>query len=317
MNDPWKDLSDKSVDGVFIRADTGHPLGFFWGRGPGGEYVFLYEAIADIEKSIRFSLIKGVDVIVQKNKVMFSLKNNSNWAMFLLVCNDLMRATSMLSVHQQDVVLTTLVGRLGKWQEFLGRKRKKLSEAEIKGIIGELIFLRDHLGRHFGLGEAVGYWSGPKGAPQDFSVGDSAYEVKCQEGATMPYIRISSEFQLCAQLDQLYLFVVTVARSLPDDREAISLGFLIDSIRSGLLDSDPDSVVQFEDLLMEIGVLNAEEDILDESYHVAGQLMFRVSGEFPRLCESDLPNGIRGLSYSISLNEIEEYEVSRDSFFCE
>lgn len=315
MHNPWKNLNDNSIDGVFQRSEKDHPLGFFWGRGPGGEYLFLYEAEVGIDEQVKFPSVKGIDVVVRKNKVLFSLRDNANWMMFLQVCNDLIRTSSMLAAHQVDVVLTTLIGRLSKWQEFLGKKRKGLSEAEIKGVIGELLFLRDHLGSNYGIGEAVGYWSGPKGAPQDFSVGDIAYEVKCQEGVTEPYIRISSEFQLCTQLADLFLFVVTVTRSSDDDATGTSLRTLIDSIRLELQVYDPDRVVQFEDLLMEVGVLSSEDGILDDSYHVAAHEMFRVNDEFPRLCEPDLPVGIRGLNYRVSLNEVEGFKVPHNEYF--
>jgi len=314
MNNPWEELKEDSSRGVFTRAGKSHPLDFFWARDPSGRYMFLFDAEQDLDPKTRLPSIKGIDVTVHQKRVYFALIDKSKWMMFYSICEDLMRATRLLSSKKNDVVITTLIGRLSKWQELLGKKRKALSEAEIKGLIGELTFLLDHLSQRHGIGNSVSFWTGPKKAQQDFSVGDVAYEVKCQEGVTEPYVKISSEFQLCTQLNELYLYVVTVSPATEENKSAVSLGELISTIRKRLMEEAPDEVVVFEDLLMEVGVLRAEEDDLADLYQVIGERLFHVGEGFPRLCTDNLSSGIKGVSYRVSLSEIDAFSIDGEWF---
>ena len=113
------------------------------------------------------------------------LKEDGNWEIFLSLCNDLIQATRQ--TDDTSSAVKAILRRLTRWQEFLKKSRiNVLSEEEIKGLIGELIFIKNHLIPAFGNDQAIKYWQGPEGLPQDFNVNDSAIEVKCQNGATSP-----------------------------------------------------------------------------------------------------------------------------------
>ena len=53
-----------------------------------------------------------------------------------------------------------------------------LSEQEIKGLIGELFFLKNYLIKKIGYYDALEAWIGPSYATQDFVLKNEWYEIK-------------------------------------------------------------------------------------------------------------------------------------------
>jgi hypothetical protein len=309
MNNPWTELTDGEPNGVFKRAGSAHPLDFFWGKDPNGAYMFMFESERRLDNKA-FPSIRGISLSVQGQRLFLVLNDNANWSMFHAVCLSLMRSTKTITRGDTNRAVSTVMNKLSRWQNFLGKKKSTLNEKQVKGLIGELLFLRDYLGEYYGLGDAVSFWMGPTGAPQDFSANDIAYEVKCQEGVSEPYIGISSELQLCTQLNQLVLFVLTVGK-LSDEREnGVSLDNLIESIRFKLQSESPNQLEVFEDRLIDAGCYGADDDIVTRRYLVSKRRLYEVGEGFPRICPETLPEGLEKVRYRVSLNRIETYGLS-------
>ena len=79
---------------------------------------------------------------------------------------------------------TRFVGkRYKEWREMLANARGNLlSPSEIKGLLGEMYFLKDFLCTHYGAEKAALSWTGPKRLPQDYIIGDTWFEVKTEKG---------------------------------------------------------------------------------------------------------------------------------------
>ena len=178
-------------------------------------------------------------------------------------------------------------------------------------MIGELLFIKNNLIPIFGAGQSIKFWQGPEGLPQDFNINESAVEVKCQSGATSPYIKISSLDQLCPQLPEMYLFVVTLGKAALDTENSINLPKLILHIRDALKSEDSEQVERFNDHLHSLGYIDSDR-YQDFNYVFAGEKMFQVREGFPRICPQELHRGITNLSYSISLLECAPYEKRPD-----
>jgi hypothetical protein len=174
-------------------------------------------------------------------------------------------------------------------------------------LIGELLFIRNYLIPVFGAGQAIQFWQGPEGLPQDFNVNNSAIEVKCQSGASSPYVRITSADQLCPQLPEMYLFVITLGKTTPETEGAINLPGLVAHIRDILQSNASSQIERFNDLLYMIGYIDSEQ-YLDFSYILADEKKFEVIEGFPRICANDIHHGVVKLSYNISLSECEPFE---------
>jgi len=308
MTNPWNAIDPPSRDVNARRIDHTHPFDMFWAKDQLGHFLFIYE-FSEHPHEMRQSLLPDLAGIrayylpaaesLTVNRLVLLLNEQQNWELFYSLCNDLVGATRQVS--SSHVALEIILRRLARWHEFLKANRSGLlGEEKIKGLIGELVFLRNYLIPKFGAGSAVNFWQGPEGAPQDFCVGQSAIEVKCQSGGTRPFIKISSEFQLCGQLPEVYLFVVTLGKVSADYTDAITLPGLIADIRRELVAVPYDQSERFADLLYGIGYVDSEA-YLNYSYLVTNTLMYRVLPGFPRVCPEDLPPGVSGITYDINL----------------
>jgi len=318
MKNPWDDIALPSKDISARRVAHTHPLDLYWARDYTGNYLFIYE-FASTDTPLPTSLpdlsgIRGVFLKVannfDKNQFVLLLKDRSMWEIFLCLCNDLVQTTRQ--TQDSSSAIQALLQRLSHWQEFLKKIRPDiLTEEAIMGLIGELLFIRNHLMPAFGAGQAVRFWQGPEGLPQDFNVNNSAIEVKCQTGATASTVRITSAQQLCPQLPEMYLFVVTLGKTTLDNKRAIKLPLLIAEIRDALQSTNSSYIDRFNDLLHEIGYVDSDR-YLDFNYILSDQKIYQVTDGFPRICPENIHTGIEHLSYSIKLSECEPFRKCPD-----
>lgn len=318
MNNPWNPIEPPPQDINARRIDHTHPFDMFWARDHLGHYLFVFEF--DAEQDQRNLLLPDLAEIKpyflaaqnnsDNNRLILLLNNQNNWELFYSLCTDLVGATRYATSAKSAVQI--FLRRLDRWHEFLKANRSGLlSEEKIKGLIGELLFIKKHLTPAFGVGKAVSFWQGPEGLPQDFNVGQSAIEVKCQSGGTRPYIRISSEDQLCSQLPETLLFVVTLGKAPADFPDAVHLPGLVADIRQELRLAASNQTERFNDLLYATGYIDSE-NYVDFSYVVVNESMFRVSEGFPKICPADIHPGISKVSYEISLAACAPYQHRPD-----
>jgi len=304
MNNPWATIEKPIADLNVRLVDQHHPLRLFWGVDTKNRYSFAFDApacalpkkrslpnLSEIETSVIFEEPRG--------KMLLLLKNNNEWEVFFALCSDLIRATS--STTDETTGAAVILRRLQRWQELLRRERPQiLSPEEIKGLMGELLFLENPLIRVFGCDAAVTGWRGPEHAPQDFTIAETAIEVKCQSGGSRPIVRITSEDQLCPQLPEGYLVVYTIARQTESASDVFTLNTLVDLIRHDLIDASSAACERFEDLLYMARYVRREE-YDDHRFSIVGVKSYRLSDGFPRIAASTLAPGIESVSYTLRL----------------
>lgn len=309
MYNPWDEIKVPEKNILSRRVKSDHPLNLFWARDQYGFFLFVYSFTSSEDLPDKLPLLNGITIHLleppstQESSYMLVLKLNdkNDWQMFLALCNDLTGATSNVE-HSKKATLVIL-RRLMRWQEFLQQKRLGLlSERIIKGMIGELLFLFNRLKPAFGLPQAIQFWQGPDDLPQDFNVENCAVEVKCQLGTTSPKVKISSADQLCTQLPNMYLHVITLGKTDFEDEKAINLPFLVSSIRDELEIASANSLERFNNLLYQTGYIDSDE-YLQYSYILVSEETYRVEEGFPRICSEHLPLGVDKVSYDISLHD--------------
>jgi len=311
MNNPWAAIAKPASDLNVRLVDENHPLKLFWGVDAKNRYSFAYEAAVEaLPQKKSLPNLSGLElgVIHQglSGKLVLILQDNKDWEIFFALCSDLVRATA--SAKDESVASAIILRRLLRWQELLRKNRPQiLSPEEIKGLMGELIFLSQSLASVFGYDDAVTAWRGPEGAPQDFALAETAYEVKCQAGGSRPVVRISSAEQLCPQLPEGYLVVYTLARQTTDESDAMSLNTVVAQIRADLASATAASRDRFEDLLFMAGYV-VHEEYEEHRFSLVGLKCYRMVDGFPRICPSDLLPGIDSVSYSIALEHCSEFE---------
>jgi hypothetical protein len=209
MKNPWLAIEKPSSDLNVRLVDEKHPLKLFWGVDTRERYLFAYDAtISGLPQKKSLPSLSGLELYVipqgARGKLVLLLQDNSNWEIFYALCSDLVRATA--NVKDESAASIIILRRLQRWQELLCKTRRGiLTPDEIKGLIGELLFLKTPLAAVFGYDAAIVGWRGPEDGPQDFAINETAVEVKCQSGGTKPVVRISSADQLCPQLPVVHL----------------------------------------------------------------------------------------------------------------
>lgn len=316
-NNPWNIIKPPTEDVSARRIDHTHPLDLFWGKDGIGHYLFIFEFSGEIDIPVsHIPEITGIQFEIYQNKqskdckrLVYLLNDQEDWEIFLAICNDIILSTR--KAPNVKSAIQVMINRLKRWQYFLKKRRQDiLSEEEIKGLIGELLFLKRYLVPAFGIEQAVRYWQGPEDLPQDYNIGNSAIEIKCRSGAT-PIVNISSIDQLCSQLEDLFLFVITLGKTAPEGKGAINLPSLIAELREEINLHCPEAIERFNDLVYLTGYIDSER-YMDFSYVFTREIMYQVTDTFPRICRKDLHSGIIKLSYSINLDECSPFEKYPD-----
>lgn len=311
MRNPWSAIDKPSVDINVMLVSAEHPLKLFWGLDIQSRYLFAYDAALNglpLKKTL--PNLAGIEVHVapqgERGKLLLILQDNSNWELFQTLCLDLVRATEKVAdEHTASIIIAR---RLQRWQELLGKVRASmLTPEQIKGLIGELLFLQNPVAAVFGYDVAVTAWRGPESAPQDFAVNETAVEIKCQSGGTRPVVRISSADQLNPQLPNGYLVVYTLANQSGDTPGMMDLNSIVADIRSKLSSASVVSSERFEDLLYMAGYLPREE-YSEKKYTVVSAKCYHLVDGFPRIINTDLVPGVESVTYDVRLDRCAEFQ---------
>ena len=87
MNNPWENIGQ----GYYRRQDK--DINAFYAKNESGEYLFIIDLEELLDKDIELSL-KGIDLKTSKKDnssfLTLILKNETNWEIFLQLCEDLM-----------------------------------------------------------------------------------------------------------------------------------------------------------------------------------------------------------------------------------
>ena len=311
MNNPWSDIATPTREFNVRLVSEKHPLKLYWGKDVRGGYLFIIqfsqEATPDKKilpelSGIRIAIAPAPDCC----RLVLLLNETQNWEIFKSLCIDLIHASESTANHSEAV--NVIIRRLLRWHEFLKREKLHLLSPEaIKGLIGELLFIKNVLAPQFGWAESISFWKGPLGAPQDFAVYDTAVEVKAQSGSSKPYVQISSLEQMEAQLPHFYLIVNTLATIDPEHEEAFTLNSLVADIRAELANADDMALEFFESLIFQAGYVQ-HEHYDTPSYRCVASKSFCVCDDFPRLMVGNVPSGITKATYQISLDSCMPFE---------
>jgi hypothetical protein len=302
----WREIATQSGrTGLFRRVDETHPLDLYAGIDHQGKRVLM------LVTNDTPPILPPTGIV----EVACNQRDDENWAiivqlarpdfdeLFGRLCQDLIDSTREATPeHGGDVLLS----RLGRWRRLLEvGHRQTLSEAELRGLIGELWFLQTVALPRAGADAAVKGWLGPLAAPHDFLLGASLIEIKtCVPGSDD--VTIASLQQLDPGGEPLYLGVVRLASATSTTPDAFSTQALVTRIRHDIEASQAAST-EFELRLAETGYADGEE-YARAWYHVSGVRYFHIRDDFPRLVSASVPAGIRDVTYTVDLRSCTAFE---------
>ncbi|MFD4911741.1 PD-(D/E)XK motif protein [Streptomyces virginiae] len=207
--------------------------------------------------------------------------------------------------------LTAAVERFERWQDLLRAVgRDGLGPEARRGLVGELLLLRDRILPVVGPAEAVDSWAGPSGANQDFQLPGVAVETKASTAKRPRNIRIASE----RQLDDTGTPSLLLSLAMLDERRGgsgESLNRLVDRIREQL--NSPAVRAAFDGRLVQAGYLPGHRDLYEEPRYTLRDLRsWHVREDFPRIVEADLPEGVGDCSYNLSISGLDQHRATTD-----
>jgi hypothetical protein len=197
--------------------------------------------------------------------------------------------------------------RIARWEHLLSRDREGLlAEEALRGLVAELVFLRDLAIPRKGVAEALHAWRGPLGGVHDFQFAKVAVEVKSVTETLIAVI--SSAEQLDASGEPLFMSAIRLHGTTEAVADSFSVIELVQSLRD-MVEADATFAAEFEDKLSLIGYTNARE--YDTRRFVVKELRhFLVDSSFPKIIPSGLPSAIVSVVYGIDLRQCEPFRRS-------
>ncbi len=313
--DPWSQMKSHGDEWVGSRAVVGHPLETFWMLHPDGSPALLLKEIPATTIPGELPKLHGLGINLRKDandsiEILLHLRIPEDRDVFLRLCEDILGHSSG-GEDATDAALLVF-SRLRRWQSLLGFARgDELSEEEMRGLFGEIAFLRGPLASHYGFEEALTAWVAPFRHSQDFAVRDLVIEVKSRVSGARPQVRISSLDQMEVQAGSMRLAVVELMPTSESDG-----GQSLNDVVHALLDEAGRCSQAVEDqarrAIAEWGYV-ASRSYDRHRFTVQSIIGFQVSDEFPRLMRSKVDARILEAGYVLGLQGLGPFAVSIES----
>jgi hypothetical protein len=302
----WKDLMSAGGFPSHRRVSAEHPMDLYAAITADGRRGML---IISSEKPPDAPHYESVEIEIRQ-------RVDGQWAMQLILarpdlqplfthlCNDLIETgNSFVPISQSGAFV---LGRLAKWRRMLNLGSDDLlSDIEIRGLIGELLFLKTAF-PVFGVRNSMTAWSGPYDAPQDFVFPDAAFEIKTVSPGDVA-VRIGSLDQLDYAGDMLTLVVYALLRVNPNVTNGFTLDEIVSDLRS-LSETEAGAVEEF-DLKLRVAGYQEREEYKSLRYSLGDAKYYSVGGDFPCLVRSRLPHAVAEAKYSLYLSECESFRT--------
>ena len=287
----------------FSRIDDEHILDIHIGLDEKGRKSI---ELRSMFKPVKVTGTSAIDVTQytkpEYNTIRFSLKDDDMSGLFYKFCEDIIEQTKDLKNEKDGYKAITT--RFFQWKKmFVLSKNTFLTEPEIMGMIGEILFLRGPLADEIGLSEALKSWSGQELTHKDFSCSDKWYEVKTiSRGNTT--VRISSLEQLDS--DKNGELIVYSLEKMSPAYNGISLNKLILETRQMFLSAD-----DADTFLAKVAMQGYEyNNYYDEFvFEASGPTRYKVTEQFPKLTHANVPKEITKANYDLALAEIMSFST--------
>lgn len=239
--------------------------------------------------------------------MMVLLKSPGKNDAFATLCASLIWKIEKASNEQEAVRLFT--NQLEEWRKLFEKTYQEgLGKGAQKGLWGEMQMLETLLNKVKGYTQVqiVDWWVGSQKSPQDFQGNNWAIEIKATTKNNDSNVEIHGERQLDeTQFDNLYLNRITLNET---PQNGISLPKKIDKVIS-IVHNDLQASSLLEMKLAQYGYIESMRSQYEApTYQIRNNQYFKVEGNFPRIKEGEVRNGVSDIKYSIDLNLVATYE---------
>ena len=287
---------------TYQRLDSDYKVNIFLGYNEDGKMSMV---ITEPGQVVKTKSSKMIDVKMNKREdgkiaLTFDLLDNAYASMFAIFCKDMILVCEKAG---KEMAISNAVVRWKYWLEMFGKKKGSLlDKSEIKGLIGELLLLKDKFIPENGVSNAVDSWMGPMLGHKDFEIADTWYEVKAVNENSMQ-VAISSIEQLESDTDG-YLVISRLEDCSIVNKNAIFLNKLVISIIEKI--DNQDALMSFQSKLENIGYYS-DPSYDDYAFLYKGMQIYKITESFPRIRRKDLPLAVGNAKYTILLDGIAMY----------
>lgn len=303
----WSEITPQQGQNVGRRADEQHPLDFFitYDEKPNKQLILLAEFQPTLPSSSKQIFVRGNKRSDGKYAICFSLEDDRLQEQYVSLCWDIMDCT--FTIQNKKVGVQSAIKRFILWQKLFAEvKTKKLSESEVKGLIGELQVLKEICVKKYGIEKAVAGWVGPLGTDRDFEFEDTWFESKFVS-LSMDKVKISSFDQLDTDMEG-NLVLCRGEKTSNETLGYITLNTLVEEI-STMARINENALVSFKNRLALTGYDSGNE-LVEQPYKVARLEMYSVENDdFPRIRRSNINGAIADGSYSLSIPALQPWKA--------
>lgn len=290
----------------YLRVTAVHAVDLFVGVDDGRRSILL---VCDREPP-RAQQFEAISVQSRRREdgrwaLLVSLERPSLATLFSYLAEDLVLVTE----REQDCYRASvlLVERLKWWQRLLSSGRTGvLGDAELRGLVGELLFLRDCAIPILGPSMAVRSWVGPFDAPRDFRFDDVDVEVKAI-ARDAKAVNISSLEQLEPSGVPIVLSTVILESVAEGSQSAWSVRSIVGDVRARC-EPTASIIGDLSERLWAVGYVDSPE-YEKVWFRSKGRRFFACAEEFPKLVSNVVPAGVVRCAYQIDLDSIEKFSI--------
>lgn len=288
---------------TFQRIDSTYSANIFVGYDDDGRMALV---IAENSTFKQIQSSKLIEVKLKKRDdgrlaLSFCLLDTSYESLFLIFCRDIIAVCEKAG---NDLAISSAMIRWKYWKEMFGKKKQTtLNKQEVKGLIGELLILKEYFFTKWGEEKAIRSWMGPLLGHKDFEIDNTWFEIKSvNENAIQ--VRISSLEQLESE-EKGHLVVMRLEETSTVVNNSININELVTDIIS--LIADVENLNIFQTKLDNIGYVY-DEEYDSWNFLYKSRQSYYVDESFPRIRRKNIEGSIGNVEYTILLDGIRNYK---------
>lgn len=296
----WDSINYK--DGGFLQIDTIHALQWHIGYQSICQKTLLLVCDTKIEAVESSQCIKVTRRRRENDNrwvLSFELLHDEQEGVFAIFCSDVIEYSKVAA--NESEALKLVIARCRQWNQlFESQKNGLMDERKRKGLLGELLFLRELMTQEADAMTIIQGWVGADGADQDFMYANHWYEVKTV-GSSAASVTISSLEQLDCNYDGT-LVVMRIDKTAPDKPDALSLNDVVMQIDDDLTDS-LEALSLFRSKLNAYGYIDLQA-YSEQKYCYSASQRYEIDDGFPKLIRRNVPVQIENAHYELSLSSL-------------